>query len=98
MKTSEIIYILLLLHQVSLIVKRKFGVEGQVRVFYTTTPATASSELDATQDFVATSGWLTFASDQTEKLISVQIVDDSMAEPPETFYVNLTQVELQYPV
>ena len=86
------------LRQISITVVRHFGMEGQVRVFYTTTPGGASSEPDANQDFQATSGWLTFASNEVEKLISVKILDDAIAEPPETFYVNLTQVELQYPL
>ena len=89
---------LFFLYQVSITVMRHFGLEGQVRVFYTTTPGTASSEPDANQDFKATSGWLTFATNQAEKLISVKVMDDATAEPPETFFVNLTRVELQYPL
>jgi hypothetical protein len=41
-------------------------------------------------DYIATSGTLNFAANETTKSISIPIVDDSYLEGPETFTVNLS--------
>ena len=77
---------------------RNYGSVGSVRVFFTTSPGSATASPDAGEDFVSAAGWVSFSSRETEKRVAVTIIDDSRAERPETFYVNLTRVELLYPL
>ena len=75
-------------------VVRNYGQLGQVRVRYATSPHTA---LEYT-DYQPTSGWLTFASNERQQTLLVQIVNDMLAEAPESFFVNLTETQLEFPV
>ena len=52
--------------------------------------ATADNSAIAGQDYIATSGTLTFAPGETEKTISVEILSDSDFEMEEAFEVNLS--------
>jgi len=56
-----------------------------VTVDYATTDGTAT----AGEDYVATSGTLTFAPGETTKMVSVPIVEDLVYEASETFSANL---------
>jgi len=51
--------------------------------------ASASGNGSAITDFIPTSGQLTFAPGQTEKTISITILDDNIKEPDESFSVGL---------
>ncbi|RUT03993.1 hypothetical protein DSM106972_049070 [Dulcicalothrix desertica PCC 7102] len=51
--------------------------------------ATADGTATATTDYNPTSGQLTFAQNETEKIISVQVIGDTNVESDETFFVNL---------
>jgi peptide/nickel transport system substrate-binding protein len=51
--------------------------------------ATADGTAHAAGDYVATSGTLTFAPNERVKNVDVTINSDGVAEPDETFYVNL---------
>jgi hypothetical protein len=57
-----------------------------VAVNYSTADGTAA----AGADYQTTSGTLTFAPGETTKSINVPIINDTMDEPSETFFVNLT--------
>lgn len=52
--------------------------------------ATADGTAVAGEDYIATSGTLTFAPDETTKFIPVPIIGDYVIEPTETFTVNLS--------
>jgi hypothetical protein len=52
--------------------------------------ATANGSATAGSDYTATSGTLTFAPGQTSKTISIPILTDQVADPGETFSVNLS--------
>lgn len=52
--------------------------------------ATANNSATAGADYTATSGTLTFAAGETEKTITVPILEDLLDEDNETFLVNLT--------
>ena len=52
--------------------------------------ATASGSATAGSDFTAASGTLTFAPGQTTRTILVPTLNDAVAEPTETFTVNLS--------
>ena len=58
-----------------------------VMVSYTTADGTATV---ADNDYLATSGILTFAAGQTSQTITVPVVSDSKVESDETFFVNLS--------
>ena len=60
--------------------------ESQVTVDFATQDGTAH----AGEDYVATSGTLTFAPHERTKTVSVTVNADSVAEPAETFSVNLS--------
>jgi len=51
--------------------------------------AIANGSASAGSDYQAASDTLTFATGQTSKTITVQVVGDRLPEPNETFYVNL---------
>jgi chitinase len=57
-----------------------------VTVAYTTGNGTAT----AGSDYQAVSGTLTFAPGETTKTITVPVIGDRLAEPNETFFVNLS--------
>ncbi len=50
---------------------------------------TSDSQAIAGSDYVSTSGILTFAPEQNQALISVEIIDDAIPEGPEAFLVTL---------
>jgi hypothetical protein len=52
--------------------------------------ATANGTATADGDYLATSGTLTFAPGETSKTITVLVIGDRLAEPNETFVVNLS--------
>lgn len=52
--------------------------------------ATAGDSCNEGVDYVTTAGTLSFSSGQNQKLISVQICDDAIFEPDETFEVRLS--------
>ena len=54
--------------------------------------ATANGSATAGSDYQSTSGQLSFAPGETSKQINVNISGDKLAEPDETFTVNLTNV------
>lgn len=58
----------------------------QVSVQY----ATANGTATAGSDYQSNSGTLTFASNETTKTVSVTINGDTLVEPDETFFVNLS--------
>ena len=58
----------------------------EIQVNFTTVPGTAL----AGSDYTAASGILTFAPLQTSKTISIPLVTDSLEEPEETFFVDLS--------
>ena len=58
-----------------------------VMVSYATADGTATI---ADNDYLATSGILTFAAGQTSQTITVPVVSDSKVESDETFFVNLS--------
>ena len=78
------------------------GNTGSVNAIFTVTLSTASSRpvtvhyatadgtASAGNDFTAASGDVTFAPGQTSKTISVAVRGDRLAEPTETFVVNLS--------
>ncbi|MBS1947500.1 MAG: family 16 glycosylhydrolase [Bacteroidetes bacterium] len=59
---------------------------GQASVGYTTTDGTAKSP----KDYLAQSGTLVFAPGQTEMYIDVKITGDSLRQPNQFFYVQLS--------
>jgi len=56
----------------------------------TVTYATANDTALAGSDYISKSGTITFAPGETEKTITVSLVDDALPESTETFKVNLT--------
>ena len=44
----------------------------------------------AGSDYNATSGTVTFAPGQTQKMVTVYVRGDTLKEPDETFFVNLS--------
>ena len=67
---------------------------GTVTVNY----ATANGTALAGSDYTAASGTLTFAPGQTSKTVTVNVTGDTVAEPNETFVVNLSAADRGDPV
>jgi hypothetical protein len=68
-----------------------FSVALSVPSNQSVTIAYATADGSATAgDYQAASGTLTFAPDETSKTITVLVIGDRLAEPNETFYVNLS--------
>ena len=84
--------------QISISVQRNFGSSGQIRVSYTTVDGSAISLFGLQRDFEATSGRLFFGNGQNGQSLTVNIMNDILAEGPEEFYINLTSIELLDPV
>jgi len=57
-----------------------------VSVMYSTANGTAT----AGRDYAAVTGSLTFAPGETSKVIATAVIGDTLVEPNETFYVNLS--------
>jgi hypothetical protein len=71
------------------------GGTGAFTVDYATENSTASygwTSRGITNDYVATSGTLSFSAGQTSATISVTINGDTIYEPNENFFVNLTNI------
>ncbi|XP_065821533.1 adhesion G-protein coupled receptor V1 [Labrus bergylta] len=75
---------------VNVTVNRSLGILGRVWVTYQTSGNTAISG----EDFVSASGRLLFTTGQTSQQVTLQILDDSLSEGPELFFLNITEVEL----
>lgn len=63
---------------------------GEVTVNFTTADGPESNRALAGEDYVATSGTLTFAPGQLEKTVVVKINGDTVAETDEAFFVQLS--------
>ena len=70
---------------VTITVDRVGNTESPASVQYATSDGTAV----AGQDYTATSGTLTFAAGQTRRTFTVNLIDDLMPEPQETFNISL---------
>lgn len=71
-------------------VNRSLGSQGSVWVTYRTSGNTAVSGLDFTQ----ASGQLLFIPGQTSQKLTLHVLDDSLPEGPELFFLNITEVSL----
>src|SRR5262249_40583374 len=71
---------------VTITVTRIGGTYGAVDVAFATSDNTAT----AGSDYVATSGILSFAQGQTSKTFKVSILNDTIAEPPESLNLTLS--------
>lgn len=58
---------------------------------------TSAGTAQANQDFVPSSGTLTFEDGERTKSVRVDVVQDSVPEGPEDFYLNITGVQLLSP-
>ena len=85
--------IVFMFNQVSVPVLRRFGLNGQVDIGYTTHPGTALPY----QDYFPETGTLTFQHGQREQVIKVRPRQDDEPEGLETFYLNLTMANLVVP-
>ncbi len=70
-----------------LMVRRSGAATGPATVRFQTADASAT----AGADYLATSGELTFAAGATNATVRVSLLDDALAEGPESFEVRLTQ-------
>ncbi|XP_076853827.1 adhesion G-protein coupled receptor V1 [Brachyhypopomus gauderio] len=77
---------------IKLYVQRIYGSRGnRTQLYYKTWAGSAQPS----EDFALVSdGQILFDARQTSAAIHISIVDDSLAEPNETFYVNLTDVRV----
>jgi parallel beta-helix repeat protein len=71
---------------VTLTVLRDGGTAGNVIIDYATSNGTAA----AGSDFVTTTGTLSFADGETSKTLTIPLINDNLAEGPETFSVSLS--------
>lgn len=62
-----------------------------------TQDGSANSEYGPARDYEATEGRLFFGNGQRDQTISINIMNDQIAEGPEDFFVNLTTIELLDP-
>ena len=80
-------------------VRRMGGSAGSLTLNYATVDGTALASTlvpVVTGDYIATSGTLIFGDGETEKVITVQICNDSTVEPSETFSLHLNAAELSW--
>jgi hypothetical protein len=66
------------------------SLSGPTSLTVTVAYATANGTASAGSDYMAASGTLTFAPGSTSQPLPVQVLGDLIAEPDETFFVNLT--------
>jgi len=84
--------------QVDLKVERYHGSSGEVRVHYTTTAGTARPSPDLQALYMPSSGWLVFSDGGLgQQSVSVDLLDNGLLEGPQTFFVNITHLELAEP-
>ncbi|XP_074651666.1 adhesion G-protein coupled receptor V1-like [Tubulanus polymorphus] len=76
--------------KIQVIVNRDGGNQGQVRVGYATVAGTAKDAID----YASATGTIEFLNGETQKTISVTILQDTLPEGPEYFFINLTSVAL----
>lgn len=76
--------------QVNVTVTRSLGTLSRVWVTYQTSGDTAVSGVD----FNPASGRLLFDAGQTSQQLTLHVMDDSLPEGPEMFFLNLTAVSL----
>jgi uncharacterized delta-60 repeat protein len=69
-------------------IMRTNGFSGTVTASYFTSDGTARSG----QDYVGASGLITFGEGETQKALTIAILDDSSVEGDEAFFVTLTNV------
>ena len=69
-----------------IVVTRTGGIEGVVSVSYNTLDGSAQD----VQDYIGTSGTITFGSNEVVKTFSVAMVDDVLQEPDQSFTVILS--------
>uniref|UniRef100_A0A3B4ZW94 Adhesion G-protein coupled receptor V1 n=1 Tax=Stegastes partitus TaxID=144197 RepID=A0A3B4ZW94_9TELE len=75
---------------VNVTINRSSGSLGSVWVTYETSGNTAISGLD----FAPASGRIRFSPGQTSQQVILRILDDSLPEMPEMFFINITEVQL----
>lgn len=79
-------------HTVTVYVQRLYGFRtNRTQLYYKTWPGSALPGEDFTP---VHDGQLLFEGRQTSAAINISILDDSLMEPNETFYVNLTDVRI----
>jgi len=84
--------------QVDFDIVRHHGSSGEVRVHYTTSPGTARPSPHRRALYVPVSGWLVFTDGALgHHTVSVMLMDNGVLEGPQTFFVNITRLELIEP-
>ena len=86
-------WVIVHLSQVQVMVRRTKGLVGQVQVRYTTSPGTATTG----QDFYPAAGVLVFENGVDSQFVQVSLRPDDIPEGPETFFINITSVQLLSP-
>jgi len=77
---------------------RDRGSSGEVRVHYTTAPGTALPTPDPSALYHPVSGWLSYAdAGLGRQTVSVLLRDNGLLDGPQTFYINITRLELVEP-
>uniref|UniRef100_A0A1X7VF86 Staphylococcus aureus surface protein A n=3 Tax=Amphimedon queenslandica TaxID=400682 RepID=A0A1X7VF86_AMPQE len=80
---------------INVIILREFGMEGTVEVYYTNlNDSTEEGYAIAGFDYTPVSGSVVFTPNQTMASFSVSIIDDTLPEIPETFYIILVNATL----
>ncbi|KAK3601208.1 hypothetical protein CHS0354_004408 [Potamilus streckersoni] len=80
-------------YSLSIPVIRNSGLNGQVLLSYKTYPGKATPY----QDYYPVESTLTFQHGENRQIVSVQIIQDTIPEGPEEFYINLTSCRLLFP-
>ncbi|XP_071506649.1 adhesion G-protein coupled receptor V1-like [Diadema antillarum] len=76
---------------------REQGFTGMVNVYYSTSEATGLPDVqraESNSDFGSRQSFVTFGDGVNTASVTVNVLPDTDAEGPETFFVNLTSVEL----
>jgi len=77
---------------------RYHGSSGEVRVHYTTSRGTAPPAPELQALYVPVSGWLVYHDGGLgRQTVSVTLQDNGLLEGPQTFFVNVTRLELIEP-
>ncbi|XP_030832667.1 adhesion G-protein coupled receptor V1 isoform X3 [Strongylocentrotus purpuratus] len=82
---------------VTMYMTREQGFTGVVNVYYSTSEAAGLPEIQRAEsgsDFAARQNFVTFEDGVDVASVTVNVLPDTDAEGPETFFVNLTSVEL----
>lgn len=81
----------------TLTIKRMLGVQGVVRVNYSSTSGSNMPNVrmaTANKDYVPIMGSVVFSEGQKNASVTLMVLDDNIPEDAETIMVNLTQVQL----